>query len=336
MKRSRPNIRDVAALAGVSHQTVSRVINGDERVTEETRQKVEAAILQLGYRPSSLARSMAYGRTFTLAFIALNFSDYTFSSMMDAAECEARQHNYFTLAISAGENSNYAELVNELFGHQRVDGMIVVGPSLVEHHIELAHEAPVVYITPRRSSLLQYTVDSDNRQGGWLATRHLLELGHRKIGMITGPKTQISVQERSEGYWKALQEMGLTSPAGWVIEGDWSATSGYRAFEALYPQGVSAIFAQNDRMAIGCIRAARDHGVRIPEDLSVIGFDDIPLASYFDPPLTTVRQDTAELGRQAVRLLLDLLESPQLPPHHAVIPTQLVVRKSTCILQERR
>ncbi len=178
MKRSRPNIRDVAALAGVSHQTVSRVINGDERVTEETRQKVEAAILQLGYRPSSLARSMAYGRTFTLAFVALNFTDYTFSSMLDAAESEARQHNYFTLAISAGENSNYAELVNQLFGHQRVDGMIVVGPSLVEHHAELAHEAPVVCITPRRISDLPHTVDSDNRQGGWLATRHLLELGH--------------------------------------------------------------------------------------------------------------------------------------------------------------
>ncbi|WP_322509336.1 LacI family DNA-binding transcriptional regulator [Anaerolinea sp.] len=336
MKRSRPNIRDVAALAGVSHQTVSRVINGDERVTEETRQKVEAAILQLGYRPSSLARSMAYGRTFTLAFLALNFTDYTFSSMLDAAESEARQHNYFTLAISAGENSNYAELVNQLFGHQRVDGMIVVGPSLVEHHAELAHEAPVVCITPRRISDLPHTVDSDNRQGGWLATRHLLDLGHRKIGMITGPQNQVSVQKRTAGYCKALQESGVTSPIEWVIEGDWSATSGYHAFEALYPQGVSAIFAQNDRMAIGCIRAARDHGVNIPEDLSIIGFDDIPLASYFDPPLTTIRQDTAELGRQATRLLLELLKNPQLPSCHTLIPTQLIVRKSTCAFQERR
>ncbi len=336
MKRSRPNIRDVAALAGVSHQTVSRVINRDERVTEETRQKVEAAILQLGYRPSSLARSMAYGRTFTLAFIALNFTDYTFSSMLDAAECEARQHSYFTLAISAGENSNYAELVNELFGHQHVDGLIVVGPSLIEHHVELAHEAPVVYITPRRSPALQYTVDSDNRHGGWLATRHLLEQGHRKIGMITGPKAQISVQERTEGFEQALREMEIPSPAEWIFEGDWSATSGYHGFEALYSHGVSAIFAQNDRMAIGCIRAARDHGVRVPEDLSVIGFDDIPLASYFDPPLTTVRQDTAELGRQAARLLVELLENPQLPPRHVIIPTQLVVRKSTCGYLERR
>ena len=335
MKRSSPTIRDVAALAGVSHQTVSRVINGIERVNPETREKVEEAIAALGYRPNAIARSMAQGRTCMLACVAPNLTDFTFASIIEGAEGEARKHGYFTLAAAAALDSDFENVIEQLVGHQRIDGIIVISPCLDSYQATIAATIPSVFVSaPHPSGALQ-TVDIDNYQGGYDATTYLYSLGYRRVGLITGPQQEITSQERSRGYEEAVRAAQETLDADLIAEGDWSATSGYRAFQKIWNYRPQAIFAENDRMAVGVIRAARDAGLSIPEDLAVVGFDDMPLASYFDPSLTTIRQDTEGLGREAVLRLVELLQTPELPGKHTRLATTLVARGSTAPLKRR-
>ncbi len=170
----------------------------------------------------------------------------------------------------------------------------------------------------------------DNQGGARLALEHLLQLGHRQIAMITGPSVEDCVLERNEGYAAVLRAAGLAFDARYVAQGDWSASSGYEAVKSWLAQGLpfTAIFAQNDRMAIGAIRALHEQGLRVPEDVSIVGFDDMPLAAYFDPPLTTIRQDMQAIGREAARLLLQAFEGSQCATQ-ILIPPQLVIRKST-------
>ncbi len=331
MSRSHVTIRDVARHAGVSHQTVSRVINGNERVSPETRTRVEAAIDELGYRPNAMARSMARGRSGVLACIAPNLTDYTFASMIDGAEREARQLGYFLLSASAPDEETFAALVDELVTSRRAEGMIIINPYQDGRFHHLPQNHPIVFAGARPRAEATNSVALDDESAGSLATQHLLDLGHHQIGCITGPMSEDCSQDRSDGYKSALAEAAINFNPAIVIEGDWSARSGYDALMQLAQEGQlpQAIFAQNDQMAVGALRAARDLGLQVPDQLSMIGIDDIPLAAYFEPPLTTFKQDFVTLGTEAVRLLIDSVEKPDSPRRQLRLPAQLVLRQST-------
>lgn len=331
MALNRPTIRDVARQAGVSHQTVSRVINGSEDVLPETRAVVEAAIEQLGYRPSAIARSMARGSTHTLAIISPNLTDYTFASVIEGAEVEARQHNYFVLSSSASDLQSFRGLVDELVGHRRVDGLIVINPYADDRYMHIPKDFPVVFVGARSHDELVCSISLDDEKVAYEATQHLISLGHKRIGLITGPMEEDCSQDRREGFQRALAEAGIPFDDSLTFEGDWSASSGSDALLDFMDKNnlPTAIFAQNDRMAMGVMRAARDLKLDVPTQLSVIGVDDMPLSSYFDPPLTTMRQDMPLIGQEAIRKLMQIIRKKTIEPSMMKLPAQLVVRQST-------
>jgi DNA-binding LacI/PurR family transcriptional regulator len=331
MPTSRPTIRDVAKQAGVSHQTVSRVINGSEDVLPETRASVLEVIEKLGYRPSAIARSMARGQTHTLACISPNLTDYTFASVIEGAETEARHRDYFLLSSSANDPASFQKLVDELVNHRRVDGLIIINPYADQRYQYIPENFPVVFVGSRSHEENISSVCLDDEGAAYEATRHLLSLGHTQVAMITGPMQEDCSQDRVKGYQKALEEAGVPFHPAMIVEGDWSATSGRDALVALMSGShpPTAIFAQNDRMAMGVLRAARDMELQIPEQLAVIGVDDMPLSSYFDPPLTTMRQDMPLIGQEATRILLDAVQNKNASMRVIQLPAQLVVRQST-------
>ncbi|MFO7661401.1 MAG: LacI family DNA-binding transcriptional regulator [Chloroflexota bacterium] len=334
MARSRVTIRDVAAQAGVSHQTVSRVINGSDAVRPHTRQRVEAVIATLGYHPDAVARSMARGRSGYLACFSPNLTDYTFASIIDGAEREARENGYFLMSSSAPDAATFADLIDELAGGGRAEGMVVINPYADDRHHYLPADFPTVFAGARPRAEATNSVALDDVAVAETATRHLLELGHQRIGMVTGPPAEDCAQDRSLGFRRALEAAGMDPDAMPVIEGTWLAPSGYQAFGRFIESGdpPTAVFAQNDQLAVGVLRAARDAGLAPPDDLSVIGVDDIPLAAYFAPPLTTVRQDFALIGREAARLLIRAVEESQAPREHLLLPGEMILRRSTTAL----
>ncbi len=331
MKKNRPTIRDVASLAGVSHQTVSRVINEVERVNPDTREKVQAAIDNLGYLPSAIASSMARGVTHMLACISPNLTDYTFASIIEGAEVEARKQGYFLLSSSSADPSTFTELINELVGRRRVDGLIVINPYADNRYEHTPTDFPVVFVGAYSRDTSISSVSLDDERVAYEAVQHLISMGHSKIGMITGPMEEDCSQDRCKGYSRALNKAGIEVNRDLIIEGDWTATSGQNGLQSLLKNGIipTAIFAQNDRMAMGVIRAARDFNMSVPADLSVIGIDDMPLSSYFDPPLSTIRQDMPGIGREATQILIDMINKSGKPVRQIKISGELVIRQST-------
>lgn len=331
--RARPTIKDVAARVGVSRQTVSRVINHKGEVSDTTRDRVLAAIEELGYRPNAAARSMVVGRTCTLGCISPSLTDYTFASIIDHAQAEARRLGYFVLTGSAPNVADVQPLLEEML-HRQVDGLIVLNPRADERyrcfqpHIETGMAVLYLNNTPHGDPVS--SVHCDDFDGGYQATQHLIELGHRSIATILGPDNEECTSDRLVGYQRALSEAGLSADSHLIERGDWSAASGYQATQRLLATGrpFSAIFAQNDQMAVGAIRALREAALHVPNDVSIIGFDDIPLASYFDPPLTTIRQPTAESGAKAVRVLVETIQNPKRPQEQISVQARLVERAS--------
>jgi DNA-binding LacI/PurR family transcriptional regulator len=331
MPKTHPTIRDVARQAGVSHQTVSRVINGSEDVLPKTRALVDVAIAQMGYHPSAIARSMARGQTRTLACISPNLTDYTFASVIEGAEVEARQHDFFMLSSSASDPEAFRALVDELVGHRRVDGLVVINPYSDERFQHIPENFPVVFVGARSHEKEICSVSLDDEKVAYEATSHLISLGHTDIALVTGPMEEDCSQDRTAGYRRALHEAGVPFDESKVIEGDWSASSGQSALLSFVEQGhiPTAVFAQNDRMAMGVLRAARDVNLKVPSQLAVIGVDDMPLSSYFDPPLTTMRQDMPRIGQEATRMLLDIIQKKNPAVCELKLSAQLVVRQST-------
>ena len=336
MPRSRVTIRDVAAQAGVSHQTVSRVINGSQRVNPETRERVEAAIRALDYRPNAIAQYMAKGKTSTLACLAPNLTDYTFASIIDAAATEVRKHGYFLFSASAADEQSFQDLIDELVASRRVEGMLVINPFADGRFRHLPADIPTVFAGARPREEAANSVALNDVNVARIATQHLLDLGHTQIGMITGPMAEDCAQDRCRGFEDALNNAHHPPNPALIFEGDWQPTSGYDAFMKWQEEGqqVTAVFAQNDLMALGVMRAARDCGLHIPDQLSVIGVDDIPLSQHFSPPLTTLRQDFAAIGRRAAQLLIRTVESPQAVHEHLLLPAELIKRRSTAPLGE--
>jgi len=331
--KSRPTITDVAARAGVSRQTVSRVINNKDEVSPETRARVLTVIEELGYRPNAIARSMVAGRTCTLGCISPNLIDYTFASMIESAQAEACRQGYFILAGSAPTEADVEPLLEEML-HRQVDGLMVLNPyadDRYHHFLPLVEKGmAIVYLSNTPQGEPVSSVRCDDHEGGYQATRYLIDLGHTAIATLVGPDNEECTLDRLAGYRQALAQAGLDFDPALTTSGDWSAPSGYQATQRLLATGqpFSAIFAQNDRMAVGSIRALREAGRRVPDDVSVIGFDDIPLASYFDPSLTTLRQPMEESGQQAARLLIETIQNPDRPPEQVLTHARLIERAS--------
>jgi len=332
--KKRLTIAEVAQEAGVSSQTVSRVINERPDVAPETRERVKQVINQLGYQPSAIARSLASQRTRTLGLITADFSDYFFTQVIAGAEVEARKHGYFFMLGSTERNPQDEPEYIRLLTERHVAGILFARPSTEpddRHLLGLLRDGVPVVTTAYYIPGADLTVvDVDNADGAQQATHYLLECGRRRVAMITGPATWKSVHDRTKGYNLALAAAGITLDPGLIAKGDWSYQSGYRATGELLDRGLSfsALFAQNDQMAIGAIRSLREAGRRVPDDVAVVGYDDIPVAEYCDPPLTTIRQPMQEVGKVATRLLIQAIEQPGMDRGEVLLKAELIRRRS--------
>ena len=324
----RPVMADVARLAGVSHQTVSRVLNGHPNVSPATRAGVLAAIHDLGYRPNIAARTLVTGKTNVLGVISFDTTLYGPASMLYGIERAARP-GYF-VAIASLPSFDRASLTSavERFLGQAVAGIIVIAPQtgVAETLSELSVGVPLVAVGCGAGVRLP-SVKIDNVAGAMLATRHLLGLGHQTVHHIGGPDDWHDARDRIAGWRQELRAAGAPVPE--MPRGDWSARSGYEAGRQLVARPeVTAVFCANDPMALGFLRAAAEAGRRVPQDISVVGFDDVPEAAYFSPPLTTVRQDFGVLGRQALSTLIDRMSSAIPAGRRVRVAPELIVRAS--------
>jgi LacI family transcriptional regulator len=334
-------ISEVAKEAGVSSQTVSRVINNRQEITPETRQHVQEVIKRLGYQPNAIARSLSLRRSHTLGVVTSGLEYYGPSHILIGVEQGANQQGLSILLnlIHQPENENIGPIVNGLISRQ-VEGIIWAVPQIGNNRSwfqEIIPQLtiPVVFLSTQPGGDLN-VVEIDNRSGAYMATEHLLKKGYRKIGLITGPLSWWAASERQRGWQDALATAGIPFRESQIVEGNWSAESGEQGLHALLAKfpDVEAVFASNDQMALGLMRAARTLGKRIPEDLAVVGFDDIPESAFYYPPLTTVRQGLYELGQAAVKTFMKLRQSEQrdesIPTAQTVwLQPQLVVREST-------
>ncbi|TDQ02636.1 MULTISPECIES: LacI family DNA-binding transcriptional regulator [unclassified Leifsonia] len=324
------SMRDVAALAGVSHQTVSRVINGHPSIRESTRQRVLVAMDQLHYRPNRAARALVTARSRTIGILSTSAAAlYGPVSSINAIQDAGRAAGYFIAVAQLAdlEPESIAAGLDHLLA-QSVEGLIVIAPQeVVLQQLETVRlDVPYVTLLGGPASV-QRELTVDQVAGARAATRHLIDLGHRRIVHLSGPLEWFEAQARVHGCRSELAAAGLTpmpSP-----EGDWTAESGYRlGREVLGDPEVTAVFTSNDQMALGVYHAAHELGRRIPEDVSVVGFDDIAEAAHYWPPLTTVLQDFTQLGRRSVESLVTEIEGGTEPTPVTLRP-DLVVRAST-------
>jgi DNA-binding LacI/PurR family transcriptional regulator len=309
-ERSLPLMTDVARAARVAPVTVSRVLNGHPSVRAETRERVLAAVEQLGYRRNSAARTLATSRSETIGVVAFDSTFYGQAACVRGVEHAARTAGYFVSIATVKEvNEQSLREASDSLVAQSVDGLVVVTPraSVLQELRERAVGVPMVVAGGSPHSGLP-TASADQEAGGRRATRHLLFRGHETVWHVAGPEDWDDSRGRLSGWQAALAEAGAVEPR--VIRGDWGAASGWRAgVEIARHREVTAVFVANDQMALGVILALKQAGRRVPDDVSVVGFDDIPEAAFFDPPLTTIRQDFEELGQRSMRLLLQAMEA---------------------------
>ncbi|MCC9689933.1 LacI family DNA-binding transcriptional regulator [Streptomyces sp. MNU103] len=328
--RATASMADVARLAGVSAQTVSRVSNGYPGVTEETRRQVLAAMKELGYRPNSAARALKRGEFRTIGVITFSLSTTGNVRTLEAIANSAAHEGYaVTLLPVAVPTQDEVRGAFTRLEELAVDAVIVI----MEVHlldaatVQLPPHVQVVVVDSDAGD--RYTVvDTDQHGGTRAAVRHLLDLGHRTVWHLAGPEDSFAAQRRTDAWRAALTEAGRELPP--PVRGDWSAESGYRAgLELAAREDCTAVFAANDQMALGLLRALHEYGRRVPEDVSVVGFDDIPEASSFLPPLTTLHQDFAEVGRLCVRAVLRKMRQEGPERGTTLVPARLVLREST-------
>jgi DNA-binding LacI/PurR family transcriptional regulator len=320
---------DVARLAGVSHQTVSRVLNGHPNVREQTRLRVRAAIVELGYRPNRAARTLVTGRSQLIGAVTMNATLYGPASLLAAFEQAAAEAGFAVSvgSVSSPDRRSITAAVERHLDHH-VAGIVVIAPVVTADEAlqHMPEGVPFVAIDadPEWSGAL---VTVDQVAGARAATRCLLDAGHQTVWHVSGPVGWSDTAGRIDGWRRTLQEAGAEIPP--VIPADWSAASGYQAGQMLarMPE-VTAVFAANDHLALGILRALSERGRRVPQDVSIVGFDDVPEAAYFIPPLTTIRPDFAAVGRASLTLLLDQIRSDRpAAGRHTIAPT-LVTRSS--------
>lgn len=335
-------IRDVAAKAGVSRQTVSRVLNDKPDVAKETRQRVLEVIDRLGYRPSSIARSLTQGRSYTLGVVSYGVQYFGPSQTLVGIEHQANEMGYtLHLRLVQQPAESGVQILYDMLSYH-VDGIIWAVSEIGNNRDWAEREicnlnVPVVFLDMRPCPSLS-VVNIDNQRGGYLATKHLCDQGYQRVGLITGPLDWWSAQQRKAGWQDALEKAGSQVEESLIVEGTWSAASGERGLRRLLEQrpDVDAVFACNDQMALGALKTTREMGLRVPQDLAIVGFDNVPEAPFFSPPLSTMRQDLDELGRSAVQELGRLIEAGQqeledIRPKTILLQPELIVRQSSIV-----
>ncbi|MBO8156963.1 MAG: LacI family DNA-binding transcriptional regulator [Bacillaceae bacterium] len=326
-------IKDVAKLAGVAVSTASYALNGKQKISEETRRKVFEAAKKLNYQKNGFASDLKSKSTKTIALILSDLSGPYYSQLIQGVQDVSYENGYNLVACSSfgGYNSTAVKFLME----KRVDGTIVFAHNIENDLlVQAAHESfPIIALDRSIESDHIVSIEVDNEQGGYLATKHLVELGHKHIAYVSGPVTTHDNILRFKGYQRALKEHNLPYKSKWNISGNFTREGGYNAAKLLISQKdlPSAVFFANDEMALGGLRAFKEKGIEVPKDISVIGFDDIQLAEYTRPSLTTIRQPKYEMGALAAHILYQLLKGEETENFYK-LSTELIIRESTKIL----
>ncbi|HVU13433.1 MAG TPA: LacI family DNA-binding transcriptional regulator [Phototrophicaceae bacterium] len=328
-------LETIAEIAGVSKSTVSRVINDQPNVSAKTRQRVLEAIQQSGYRPNQAARALVTRQTGVLSIVipqavAATFTDPYFPALIQSITLTANEHNY-AIMLWVGNNAEEEErYCDRILKNGFFDGMIIA--SAVDNDPLLQRlvgsKLPYVLIGPPQAQV-EYSVDVDNRAVAHEAVSHLLSLGYQRVGTITGPLHMGVSRCRLQGYYDAFEQTGVGVDETLVAHGNYDESSGYTAMTTLIERGTDAVFCASDTMALGALRALLEAHLRVPEDVALVGFDDMPFAATSHPPLTTVHQPIDELGRTATNLLISLIEGAPIQTHHLVLTAHLIIRH-TC------
>jgi len=329
-----PTLEQIAKAAGVSRSTVSRVINNKPNVSDEVRERVWRVVKEMGYHPHAAARSLASRRTRTLGIVipqAVNtvFSDPYFSRVLHGIADAANEHQYhmFLAMVPPHQEDDF---YRRSLRSQMLEGVVIISAFLDDALIPRLHRDGIPFVVIGRHPAIPEVnyVDVDNVHGAMMAVEHLMRLGRRRIATITGPMNMVAGVDRLEGWKTALRRNGHLVDESLIAEGDFTEAGGYLAMQRLLPHKPDAVFAANDLMVIGALRAIYEAGLRVPADIAVVGFDDAQVAAYSTPPLTTVRQPIYKLGRTAAELLFRLLEGRAPAPLRAILPTELVIRAS--------
>lgn len=323
-------IKDVARVAGVAPSTVSNYFTGKANVSEETRARIEKAVRQLGYRPNVAARSLRLSQTKSIGLVVPNIANPFFAEIVQAIGLACQRLGYsLLLSASNGDDSRENELVHNLF-KQHIDGMLIIHTGRDRQDLPFADNPPLPIVFVDREVEGCASVATDNYMGGRLAARHLAKLGHRRIGILAGDAHVRNVQQRIEGFQDELAQHGLAIDPNLVIKGAQSFETGRDVhFLMVRPEPPTAIFATNDIIALGAWHKLNAMGYRIPDDISIVGFDNIEMSDWTLPPLTTVNQDKRELGRQAVALLVKTIQSKSSTYETIYVPPTIVIRGST-------
>ena len=326
-------MKDVAQLAGVSTATVSRALMNPEKVSVPPRQRVETAVLEAGYSPNTLARNLRRNESKTIITIVPDICDPYFAEIIRGIEDAAVENDYLVLLGDSGQQKKReSSFVNLVFTKQ-ADGMLLLG---TDHPFDVSKAEqknlpPMVMACEFAPELELPTVHIDNLTSAFEAVNYLAQLGHKRIAQISGPTSATLCQFRQQGYQQALRRAGVTMNPAYSTVGDFTFEAGAQAVRQLLalPEQPTAIFCHNDAMAIGAIQEAKKLGLRVPHDLSIVGFDDIQFAQYCDPPLTTISQPRYEIGRQAMLMMLDMLKGNDVQAGSRLLEAKLVVRGST-------
>ena len=329
-------MNDVAKKASVSKATVSHVINGTRFVEPLTKLRVEQAIADLGYRPNALARSLTTNRTGTIGIIVSDASNYFFGELLRGAEDFLRPANYAAIICNTDEVLEHEEHYLDLLLKQRVDGIIAAATSQkwsILQEAEYRH-TPIVFVDRRFDGLQGPFVGANNISGAFSAAQHLIETGHRKIGIIAGFQRLSSMQERLEGFKQALAQYAVPLPSEWVVPSPLSIEDGRASAHKILalPDRPDALFVSNNFLMLGVLEGVKDLGLRCPEDISLIGFDDHPWAAVCAPPLSVVRQPAREIGRTAAQMLCSLIAGSAVEEQFVQLPCELILRESCCVV----
>jgi len=332
-----PTIQDVARYADVSTATVSRALSSPDRVSEQTRTRVSEAVRVTGYTPNQSARSLRQRTARTILVALPDIGNPFFSVILDAVEREAAARGYGVLVANRFSGNNSGLRMRDYFMSNRVDGLLLLDGSVdLEQLMMLTGDptpVPLIVACEEIPNAPFHTVKTDNSYAAQQATRHLIELGHCRIGHVRGPQGNVLTGERERGYAKAMQAAGLDIRPEWLLPGGFEMEAGLAAAQHFMrlDERPTAIFAANDESAIGFISGLRQHGLDCPRDVSVVGFDDLAVASHVWPPLTTMRQPRAALGRIAAGALIDVIEGERRSrvPMHMVLSSEMIVRGTT-------
>jgi len=333
----RVSIKDIAKAAGVSHSTVSRALSDSPLVKAETKARIQRLAQEMGYSPDAIARSLVTQTTHTVGIVVTTITDPFVAEVVQGIEDAAHENDYSVILASSASQPKRELAAVEMLRAKRVDSLIVtssrVGALYLEHLERIGVPVVLVNNHNRQSGRYTFSVSVDNQHGGYLATRHLIERGHRRIAYVSGPADHSDDAERLAGCRQALDEAGIAFDPALVVPGNGRINGGERALHTLagLAERPTAVFCYNDMTAIGLISAARQAGVSAPEDLAVVGFDDIPLAAHTYPPLTTIAQPQRDMGRQAMDMALALMTAGDstTPFSDIVVKGKLVVRESS-------